>query len=54
MTKKYGLYPGCIMPTEQYAYELSTRSIFKTLGIDLVDLPNISVSTSGEVVRVSY
>ena len=30
------------MPTEQYAYELSARSIFKTLDIELIDLPDIS------------
>jgi heterodisulfide reductase subunit B len=42
MTKKYGLYPGCIMPTEQYSYEISARSILSTLNIDLIDLPNTS------------
>ena len=42
MTKKYGLYPGCVMPTEQYAYELSIRSVLSKLDIQLIDLPNVS------------
>jgi heterodisulfide reductase subunit B len=42
MTQKYGLYPGCVMPTEQYAYELSARAILEKLDIELIDLPNIS------------
>lgn len=42
MNKKYGLYPGCVMPTEQYAYELSARSVLSTLDIELIDLPNVS------------
>ena len=35
---KYALYPGCVMPTEQYAYELSIREVLPKLGIELVDL----------------
>ena len=35
--KKFGLYPGCIMPTEQYAYELSLREITPVIDIELVD-----------------
>jgi len=31
LTKKYALYPGCVMPTEQYAYELSLREILPLL-----------------------
>ena len=40
--KKYALYPGCIMPTEQYAYEISIREVFPVLGIDLVDVQGFS------------
>jgi heterodisulfide reductase subunit B len=40
--KKYALYPGCIMPTEQYAYELSLREILKIYDIKLVDLQGFS------------
>jgi heterodisulfide reductase subunit B len=40
--KKYALYPGCVMPTEQYAYELSIREIMPKLEIELVDLKNFS------------
>ena len=39
---KYAIYPGCLMPTEQYAYELSIREIFPKLNIDLVDLEGFS------------
>ena len=40
--KKYALYPGCVMPTEQYAYELSIRETFPLLGIELIDLKGFS------------
>jgi len=40
--KKYAFYPGCVMPTEQYAYELSIREIFPLLDIELVDLKGFS------------
>ena len=40
--KKFALYPGCVMPTEQYAYELSLREILPKLGIELVDLQGFS------------
>ena len=40
--KKYALYPGCVMPTEQYAYELSIRETFPLLDIELVDLKGFS------------
>jgi len=39
---KYALYPGCVMPTEQYAYEMSLREILPKLDIELVDLKNFS------------
>jgi heterodisulfide reductase subunit B len=40
--KKYAFYPGCVMPTEQYAYELSIREIFPLLDIELIDLKGFS------------
>jgi len=40
--KKYALYPGCVIPTEQYAYELSIREILPLLDIKLVDLKGFS------------
>ena len=40
--KKFALYPGCVMPTEQYSYELSLREILPKLGIELVDLEGFS------------
>jgi len=39
---KYALYPGCVMPTEQYAYELSVREVLPKLGVELVDLKGFS------------
>lgn len=35
---KMGLYLGCLIPTEQYAYELSIREVMPKLDIELVDL----------------
>src|SRR5512136_2316731 len=37
---KMYLFLGCSMPTKQYAYELSLRSTFPKLGIELLDLPD--------------
>lgn len=42
MKKKYALFPGCLMPTEQYAYELSLREILPLLDIEIVDLEGFS------------
>jgi heterodisulfide reductase subunit B len=39
---RYAFYPGCVMPTEQYAYELSIREVMPLLDIHLVDLPSFS------------
>ena len=40
--KKYALYPGCVMPTEQYAYEISLREILPKLDVELVDIKDFS------------
>jgi heterodisulfide reductase subunit B len=40
--KKYTLYPGCVMPTEQYALEKSIREVLPILDIELVDLKGFS------------
>lgn len=42
MKKKFALFPGCLMPTEQYAYELSLRETLPALGIELVDVEDFS------------
>ena len=39
---KYGFYPGCVMPTEQYAYEISLREIMPYLDVELVDIKGFS------------
>ena len=39
---KYALYPGCVMPTEQYAYELSIREVLPKLEVELVDIKGFS------------
>ena len=40
--KKYVFYPGCVMQTEQYAYEMSIREVLPLLDIELVDLKGFS------------
>jgi len=40
--KSYVLYPGCVMPTEQYAYEMSIRAVLPFLEIKLVDFKGFS------------
>lgn len=35
---KFAIYLGCTIPTEQYAYEVSVRTVFPYLGIDFVIL----------------
>lgn len=42
MKKKYALFPGCLMPTEQYAYELSIRETLPLLGVEIVDVEGFS------------
>ncbi len=39
---KYALYPGCVMPTEEYAYEMSIREVLPKFDIELVDLEGFS------------
>ena len=36
------VYWGCVVPTVQYAYEMSVREVLPRLGVDLVDLENAS------------
>jgi heterodisulfide reductase subunit B len=40
--KKYALYPGCLMPTEQYSYELSLREVLPMFDVQLVDVDGFS------------
>jgi len=42
MKKKYALFTGCMMSTEQYAYELSVRESLPVLDVELVDLEGFS------------
>lgn len=39
---KVVFYPGCVMPTEQYAYEMSIREVMPKVGIELVDVKGFS------------
>jgi heterodisulfide reductase subunit B len=39
---KVVLYPGCVMPTEQYAYEMSLRQVLSKLDIELIDVKGFS------------
>ena len=36
------VYWGCVIPTQQYAYEMSVRAIMPQLGVELVELENTS------------
>lgn len=47
--KKIAFYPGCLIQTEQYAYELSIRNTFPLLDIELVDMSGFSCC--GETVK---
>lgn len=40
--KKVIFYPGCVMPTEQYAYELSIRQVMPKFEIELIDAEGFS------------
>ncbi len=35
---KLALFLGCVIPTEQYAYEVAVREVFPKLGIELIDM----------------
>ena len=39
---KLALYPGCLMLTEQYAYEMSLRATLPLFDIELVPIPDFS------------
>jgi len=39
---KMPVYWGCVIPTMQYAYEMSVREVMPRLGVELVDLDNAS------------
>jgi len=39
---KVAVYWGCVIPTTQYAYEMSVREVMPHLGVELVDLDNAS------------
>lgn len=39
---KYAYYPGCMISTQQFAYEMSLRELAPVLGIELVDIPGFS------------
>ncbi|MEM0361415.1 MAG: CoB--CoM heterodisulfide reductase iron-sulfur subunit B family protein [Sulfolobales archaeon] len=36
---KFLLFLGCTIPTKQYAYEISVRSVLPRLGVELVEFP---------------
>ena len=40
--KKYAFYPGCVMPTEQFALEMSIRKVLPKLDVELVDIKGFS------------
>ena len=40
--KTYALFLGCTIPARQPNYELSARKALAKLGVELVDLPNLT------------
>ena len=40
--KNVAFYPGCIMQTEQYAYELSLRRILPMFNVELINMKGFS------------
>jgi len=42
MEKKYALFTGCMMSTEQYAYEMSIRESLPILDVELIDVEGFS------------
>ncbi len=38
---KYLLFLGCVIPTKQYAYEISVRKVLPRLGVELVDFNDV-------------
>jgi len=39
---KVAVYWGCVIPAVQYAYEMSVREVLPKLGVELVDLEDVS------------
>jgi heterodisulfide reductase subunit B len=39
---RMALYPGCLMPTEQYGYEISLKKVLPVLDVEVVDLKGFS------------
>lgn len=39
---KVALYPGCLMPTEQYGYEISLKKVLPMLSVEVADLEGFS------------
>lgn len=39
---KVAVYWGCVIPTIQYGYEMSVRAVMPRLGVELIDLDNVS------------
>jgi len=39
---RLGLFPGCLMPTEQYGYEISLRKVLPLLDVEIVDVGDLS------------
>ncbi len=40
--RKLALYPGCLLSTSQYGYEMSVRKLMPKFDIELVDVPGFS------------
>lgn len=50
---RYALFLGCIIPARQPSYEISARKALSKLGIDLVDLPDMTCCAPPPVESIS-
>ena len=51
---RYAYYPGCSSLGTSEEYELSTRAVCETLGIELVDIPDWSCCGSSPAHTVDH
>jgi len=51
---KYAYYPGCSLDTGAQEYDVSARAVFRTMGADLVDIPDWSCCGSSPAEAVNY
>ncbi|MEE8167402.1 MAG: CoB--CoM heterodisulfide reductase iron-sulfur subunit B family protein [Candidatus Hydrothermarchaeales archaeon] len=51
---KFGYYPGCVLPSSAKEYDISTREVFKALGVELVELDDWSCCGASAVYNINH